>query len=107
MPIHDWSRVDANVYHDFHQSWCVSICDALNRGLLPEGYSALVEQHAAGLVPDVLAVQRRRRGRRPVAPTGGALLTAAPQTRFVVQATSVVLAARANQIAIRHRLGEV
>lgn len=73
MPVHDWFRVDANVFHHFHQRWTIAICDSLNAGLLPTGYSALVEQHAAGLIPDVLAV----------------------------------LAARANRIAIRHRLGEV
>jgi hypothetical protein len=59
MPIHDWARVDANLFHDFHQTWTVGIRNALNAGLLPKGYSALVEQHAGGLVPDVL-----RRGNR-------------------------------------------
>src|SRR5438105_7894620 len=59
MPIHDWSRVDANLFHDFHQTWTISIRNALNNGLLPKGYSALVEQHAGGLVPDVLALERR------------------------------------------------
>ena len=62
MPIHDWTRVDATLFHDFHQAWTVGIRNALNAGLLPKGYSALVEQHAAGLIPDVLALQRRARG---------------------------------------------
>jgi hypothetical protein len=53
MPIHDWTRVDANLFHDFHQTWTITIRNALNSGLLPGGYSALVGQHAAGLVPDV------------------------------------------------------
>jgi hypothetical protein len=55
MPIHDWARVDADLFHDFHQTWTIAIRNALNGGLLPRGFSALVEQHAAGLVPDVLA----------------------------------------------------
>ena len=59
MPIHDWSRVDANLFHDFHQTWTIGIRNVLNGGLLPEGYSALVEQHAAGVVPDVIALQRK------------------------------------------------
>jgi Protein of unknown function (DUF4058) len=50
MPIHDWTRVDANLFHDFHQTWTIAIRNSLNGGLLPKGYSALVEQHAAGLV---------------------------------------------------------
>jgi hypothetical protein len=44
MPIHDWSRVDPNVFHDFHQAWTIGIHNALNGGLLPKGYSAMVEQ---------------------------------------------------------------
>ncbi len=56
MPVHEWSRVDANAFHHFHQCWTIAICDALNGSRLPSGYSALVEQHAGGLVPDVLSV---------------------------------------------------
>jgi hypothetical protein len=106
MPVHDWSRVDANVYHHFQQRWTIAICDALNAGLLPPGYSALVEQHAGGLVPDVLAVQRRSPASRPGEPRGGVLTSAPPKTRVVKQAKTI-LAARANRIVIRHRLGEV
>jgi hypothetical protein len=102
MPVHDWSRVDANVFHHFHQRWTIAICDALNAGVLPPGYSALVEQHAGGLVPDVLALERRSRPD----PVGGVLTATPPKTSFVKQAKAV-LAARANRIVIRHRLGEV
>jgi hypothetical protein len=106
MPVHDWSRVDPNVFHDFHQTWSVSIRNALNSGLLPAGYSALVEQHAGGLIPDVLALQRRSRPDRLSEPTGGLLTVTPPKTRHVIQAKEA-LAARANRIVIRHRLGEV
>src|SRR5438067_11863997 len=78
MPIHDWSRVDANLFHHFHQAWTMTICHALNGGLLPNGYSALVEQHAGGVVPDVIALQRRARPNRPGEPGCGAVITAAP-----------------------------
>jgi hypothetical protein len=44
MPIHDWTRVRANRFHDFHQSWTIAIRNALNAGRLPPGYFALVEQ---------------------------------------------------------------
>jgi uncharacterized protein DUF4058 len=106
MPVHDWSRVDANIYHHFHQQWTIAICNALNAGRLPPGFSALVEQHAGGLVPDVLAVQRRFRPKRPDEPASGVLAAMPPQTRLIRQAKTV-LAARANRIVIRHRLGEV
>src|SRR5437773_5538767 len=108
MPIHDWSRVDANLFHHFHQAWTIIISNALNNGLLPKGYSALVEQHAAGVVPDVLAVQRRARPNRPVERTGGAVVTAAPpKTRYLIRAAEEISANRGNRITIRHPLGEV
>ncbi|HET6884479.1 MAG TPA: hypothetical protein VFI31_30275 [Pirellulales bacterium] len=43
MPIHDWTRVRAGVFHDFHQEWTICIKRALNGGILPEGYYAMVE----------------------------------------------------------------
>jgi hypothetical protein len=106
MPIHDWSRVDANLFHHFHQRWTIAICDALNGGLLPQGYSALAEQHAGGLVPDVLTVQRRPWPGRKDEPAGGVLSATPPKTRLVRHAKAA-LAARANRVVIRHRLGEV
>lgn len=106
MPIHDWSRVDANVYHHFHQRWTVSICDTLNAGLLPPTYAALIDQHAGGLVPDVLALEYGDGSNRSAGPSESILTVAPPQTRLVRQAKAA-LAARANTIAIRHRLGEV
>jgi hypothetical protein len=106
MPVHDWSKVDANLFHDFHQTWSINIRNALNGGLLPPGFSALVEQHAGGLVPDVLALERRSRlpGDEPA---GGLLTATPPNTRHVMRSKGLLLAARANRIVIRHRLGEV
>jgi hypothetical protein len=108
MPIHDWSRVDANLFHHFHQAWTINITNGLNGGLLPPGYSALVEQHAAGVVPDVIALQRRSRRNRPTKPTGGGVVTATPpKTRYIIQAKQEISAARGNRITIRHPLGRV
>jgi hypothetical protein len=109
MPIHDWSRVPAGLFHHFHQHWAGSICDALNAGRLPKGYSALIEQSAAGVYPDVITLESRpRAGERRNAPGGIAVGTAPPKTRFVSQASDEeVYAAKANRIAIHHPLGEV
>lgn len=108
MPVHDWSRVDANLFHDFHQTWSIAIRNALNGGLLPKGYSALVEQHAAGLVPDVIALKSRAKAERPVEATGGAVVVATPpKTRHVLRAEQEIFVARANRITIRHSLGRV
>lgn len=57
MPIHDWTRVDAGIFHDFHHAWIEEIKRALNSGLLPGDYYALAEQQAAGYGPDVLALE--------------------------------------------------
>jgi hypothetical protein len=106
MPIHNWSKVDANLFHDFHQAWAMQIRNTLNAGLLPPGYSALVEQHIPGLVPDVLAVERRSRKGKPL-PDGGLLVEEEPKTRFAFQTKEAALAEKANRIAIRHNLGDV
>jgi hypothetical protein len=44
MPMHDWTRVYAGLFHDFHQTWSIYIKDALNAGLLSSGWAALVER---------------------------------------------------------------
>jgi Protein of unknown function (DUF4058) len=56
MPVHDWTKVDAGIFHDFHTAWIIEIRNALNNGVLPEGYYALAEQHAGRFIPDVLAL---------------------------------------------------
>ena len=55
MPIHDWTRVSAGTFHDFHQGWMIEIRNTLNRGVLPEGYYAMADQRVSGPEPDVIA----------------------------------------------------
>ena len=57
MPIHDWTRVDAGLFHAFHQSWIIHLCDALNAGGLQPEYFALPEQSIRGPIPDVLTLR--------------------------------------------------
>src|SRR3954463_6098237 len=57
MPIHDWARVSAGTFHDFHHAWISELRKSLNGGLLPEGYYAQAEQGASQVVPDVLTLQ--------------------------------------------------
>src|SRR3954465_10706542 len=57
MPIHDWTRVDAGIFHDFHHAWIEEVKRTLNRGVLPRDYYALAEQFAGGFGPDVLTLQ--------------------------------------------------
>src|SRR6266478_2118611 len=57
MPVHDWTRVNAGTFHDFHSAWIIHLKEALNDGLLPEGYYAMAEQHAGRVIADVLTLQ--------------------------------------------------
>ena len=43
MPIHDWTQVEACIFHAFHHGWISAISDVLNVGILPEDYYALTE----------------------------------------------------------------
>jgi hypothetical protein len=52
MAIHDWTRVPAGIFHDFHHGWICEIARVLNRGLLPGDYYAMAEQQMAELGPE-------------------------------------------------------
>jgi hypothetical protein len=55
MPIHDWTRVDAGLFHAFRFGWVSALCDALNCGSLPFDHYALAEPSNPRAVPDGLA----------------------------------------------------
>ncbi|QEH34340.1 hypothetical protein OJF2_28760 [Aquisphaera giovannonii] len=105
MPIHDWTRVDAGLFHAFHQSWISVLCRALNHGILPPGYFAIPEQRIAGPIPDVLTLETAAPPGR--GGTGLAVATAPPRIRHVEQAEEIIYARKANRIAVRHPGGEV
>ena len=44
MPLHDWTLVQACIFHDFHLAWVVHLSETLKSRLPPDSY-ALVEQH--------------------------------------------------------------
>ncbi len=56
MPVHDWTRVDAGIFHAFHVAWIPRISEALNGGLLPPGYYSLPEQHAGRAIADIVTL---------------------------------------------------
>ena len=78
MPIHDWSRVDAGIFHHFHQAWTIEIANTLNGGALPPDYLAMVEQIVGGPIPDVVTLQQRPGSKRPRSHNGGIALADAP-----------------------------
>jgi hypothetical protein len=59
MPIHDWTRVAAGIFHGFHHTWITEINRALNGGLLPDDHYALAEQQADRFGSDALTFQTR------------------------------------------------
>ena len=65
MPVHDWTRVEAGIFHDFHTVWTVALRNALNEGLLPQGYYALAEQHAGRAITDVLTLHASAAAEEP------------------------------------------
>jgi hypothetical protein len=108
MPVHDWARVPAGLFHHFHQDWSIEIARTLNRGLLPKGLSALVEQRAGPREPDVLAIETRsplpRSGRGQ---EGGVATLDRPVTRIVRRTTKDIYSGRANRIVVAHHLGRI
>jgi hypothetical protein len=108
MPIHDWTRVDAGLFHHFHQRWTSALCDALNTGGLPADYFALVEQVISGPIPDVLTLREKKRtGSSTESNQGLAVLTTPPQTRYVQRAEADAYARKANRVTVRHKQGRV
>lgn len=105
MPIHDWTRVDAGIFHDFHLSWIDEIKRSLNRGLLPPDYYALAEQVAGRLGPDVLTLHKPAKRPRPGTSRGEVVSLAVepPNVRFHRKAESEIYAAKARTVVIRHR----
>lgn len=64
MPMHDWSTVEPTIFHHFHQPWSSGVADVLNAGLLPKGYSALIESPSSKLIADPLMVELVERANR-------------------------------------------
>jgi hypothetical protein len=117
MPIHDWTRVNAGIFHHFHHEWISTISRALNAGSLPPDYYALAEQIAGGLGPDVLTLESARP--QPVGSSGNgpatadppgrgglALATSPPKVRFTATAEPDRYARKRSRIAIRHSSGD-
>ena len=106
MPIHDWTRVRANQFHDFHQSWTIAIRNVLNAGLLPPGFFAMAEQITGGPEADVVALELTPPAVTAASP-GLAVELAPPNTRFVVRSEATNYARKANRITVRHPDGDV
>jgi hypothetical protein len=108
MPIHDWTRVDAGLFHAFHHGWIEELARALNRGVLPPDYFALPEQNIRGPIPDVLTLKLAAGREKPVENGGGvAVAVRAPRTRLTRRAEADSYVRKASHLTVRHRHGQV
>jgi hypothetical protein len=109
MPVHDWTRVEAGIFHDFHTAWVAEIRSALNEGVLPEGYYALAEQHAGRAIADVLTLHATPASSQSLPPLpaagGTAVAEAPPKVRRRQTMAPPDLLGRRRTLAIRHVSG--
>lgn len=110
MPVHDWTCVNAGTFHHFHQAWITSLSDALNAGVLPEGYYAMAEQVAGRPHPDVLALEEVEgwKAWSERDDTDGAVAVAEhpPKVRYTLEAEAAIYAAKTDRIALYHASGD-
>jgi Protein of unknown function (DUF4058) len=116
MPIHDWSRVDAGIFHDFHHAWIEQIKRLLNGGVLPPDHYAMAEQHTSHFGPDVLTLQSRSHGdhdQDEQEPLGngsrsvdGGVIVAIPKARFAGETDLEFYRRKQNVVAVRHVSGD-
>jgi hypothetical protein len=108
MAIHDWTRIEAGIFHHFHHNWIAEIARVLNRQLKGTDYYALAEQIAGGMGPDVLTLQQPQRGKkskkalRQPAPGGVALADSPPQVRFRITQAGKWYASTKKAVTVRH-----
>ena len=103
MPMHDWTRVDAGIFHAFHLHWIAELDKAFNRGILPTGYYSLAEQHAGSKIPDLLTlhVLPPSMPGTPFSPGGTAVLDAPPKVSHK-QTIGPAARLRRRTLTIRH-----
>jgi hypothetical protein len=110
-PMHDWTRVEAGIFHDFHHAWIEEIKRSLNQGLLPPDYYAMAEQHAAGFGPDVLTLQNLGHEDIAASAVDGSsnyqgVWLAEPQAQIAAETDRSYYRRKQKLIAVRHASGD-
>jgi hypothetical protein len=122
MPIHNWARVDAGIFHHFHQQWIVAITNVLNDRLLPSEYYALAEQQGARFEPDVLTLKTSATTEQDATADasvpgtsahgngngteGSGVLVAQPRVRVTAETNLDFYRRKQNVVAVRHVSGD-
>ena len=103
MPVHDWTLVDAGIFHDLHSAWIIHLKETLNGGLLPKGYYAMAEQHAGMSIADILTLQVDESEPAPARDAGGvAVASPPPLSRKMVASPIDSYRLARRTVAIRH-----
>ena len=102
MPMHNWTRVDAGIYHAFHHSWIEEVHRALLKRLPPDYYS-LPEQQAAGFGPDVFALKNDD---DDLPSSGGTATLARPKTKMFQESASEFYHRKRKSVVIHHVSGD-
>ena len=111
MPIHNWMKVEAGVFHYLHLRWIGTICDSLNDGRLPSDYYAIGENRTRGLAfePDVMALHRGDADSDLSSNGTGksvGLLTAQPKATVMAESDLDAYRRKQNRIAVRTASGD-
>jgi len=116
MPIHNWSRVDAGIFYDFHHAWIEQIKRLLYSGVLPPDHYAMAEQHTSHFEPDVLKLQSRVRededqdNGTPIGQgsgsTRGGVILAKPKAHLAGETDLEFYRRKQNVVAVRHVSGD-
>lgn len=102
MPMHDWMRVDAGIYHAFHSVWITEIHRALMK-LLPEEYYSLPEQQAAGFGPDILTLKSEY---EEVSEASDLATKARPKTKLYQETATEFYLRKKKSVVIHHVSGD-
>jgi hypothetical protein len=106
MPMHDWTRAEAGIYHAFLHEWISEISRALNRGLLPKSLYALPEQVAAGFGRDVLTLQDQSESGEPHGGGTSTLARTKPAAKQTATRIGGISPRRKSLVAVRHVTGD-
>ena len=114
MPIHDWTRVEAGIFHDFHLSWIGRLAQALNDTILPADHYALIERHAADLDPRALTLSAPRddgagnddASRRAAGDHDGRLRLTSPRVRLTAETELDYYRRKQSTVTVRHVSGD-
>lgn len=118
MPIHDWTRVSAGTWHDFHLAWIAELRKRLNDGRMPPQYYAQAEQIAGPMGPDMLALESNdyppadgfaSANGTPHGEHGGggvAIAVAPPRPKLIAEDSMDDYVLKRRTIVIRHASGD-